>query len=242
MRKPAVLSACLLLPFLAQAQYQEISGMAKVEAQQKEEVWCWAAVIQTVASAERVQLNQEAIVRDVKGKLKVQEASFDEITAYFRSGWHGAPGQPGTWTSDVIAFRLSPTSNAQPAPTRFNTTTNVYDGAPPAQMILRFLEVGRPMVLAYANNNGGAHAVVAYGGTFESQGTELTSVKIYDPMTGTADLEDWKFFGKRLIGAWFPTIVRRDGCNVFTAGQPPDPRCQNPVQGTGVPTPKGRVF
>lgn len=93
------------------AQHYEISGMSKVEAQQKEEAWCWAAVIQIVARAERVPLDQRAVVVDVKGKLKVEGANFEEITRYFGVGWHGQPGQPGTWTSDSLSFRITPGVN-----------------------------------------------------------------------------------------------------------------------------------
>lgn len=248
MTRPTFLAFCLLLSTLAQAEYHEISGMTKVEAQQKEEVWCWAAVIQIVARAERVQLNQDVIVQDVKGKLKLEGAGFDEITAYFRQGygWHGSPGQPGTWTSDALSFRISPSTDGQqqPAPARMSPGANVFDGAPPAQMILRYFQIGRPMVLAYANSDGGGHAVVAFGGDFDvsSQGIDLNNIKIFDPLTGSEDTEDWKFFSRRLIGAWFPTISLRDGCNVFTLGQTPDPRCQNPVQGTGTPVPGPRTF
>ena len=52
MTRRAYLTVCMLIPALAQAGYHEIGGMAKVEARQKQEVWCWAAVIQIVASAE----------------------------------------------------------------------------------------------------------------------------------------------------------------------------------------------
>lgn len=221
-----------------------ISGMAKVEAQQKEEAWCWAAVIQIVARAQRVPLNQDAIVQDVKGKIQAEGANFDEITSYFDVGWHGKPGVPGTWTSDSLAYRMSSSgADAEPAPASTDGHA-IFDGAPPAPMILRYFQVGWPMVLAYENSDGGGHAVVAFGGDFEntSGGLTLRTITIYDPLTGTEGNEEWKFFSRRLIGAWFPTIALRDGCNVFTSGQPTDPRCQSPVQGTGTPVPRGRVF
>ena len=177
---------------------------------------------------------------DVKGKLKVEGANFDEITRYFRTGWHGQPGQPGTWTSDALAFRITPGENGQPpAPADVRPGPSVFDGAPPAEMMLRYFQIGRPMVLAYANADGGGHAVVAYGGDFdESPGSiAIKTIRIYDPLEGTEASEEWRFFGRRLIGAWFPTISLRDGCNVFTLGQAPDPRCQSPVRGEGVPIP-----
>lgn len=221
-----------------------ISGMAKLEAQQKEEAWCWAAVIQIVAHAERVPLNQDAIVQDVKGKLQVEGADFDEITSYFDVGWHGKPGAAGTWTSDSLAYRMSPDGTDAEAKAASTQGHAIFDGAPPAPMILRYFQVGRPIVLAYKNSDGGGHAVVAFGGDFEntSGGLTLRTITIYDPLTDTEGKEEWKFFSRRLIGAWFPTIALRDGCNVFTLGQPPDPRCQSPVQGSGIPAPGGRIF
>ena len=244
MIRPASLAVVLVLSIAAHAETFQITGMTKVEAQQKEEAWCWAAVIQIVARAERVPLAQETIVRDVKGNLNVQSASFDEITKYL-VGWHGKPGVPGTWTSDALAFRMSPgPGGGQAVPASAPATGNVFNGPPPAQMILRYFQIGRPMVLAYQNSDGGDHAVVAFGGDFEgsAQGVTLKSIKLYDPMTNSEGDEDWDFFSRRLIGAWFPTIELRDGCNTFTLGQPPDPRCQNPVQGPGVPMPGGHTF
>jgi hypothetical protein len=194
-----------------------LQGVERVMARQKTLDSCWAAAIETVARSQRVNLTQEQVARDAQGRVSLGRASYQEITDYLKSGWHGAPGTPGAWTTDTLAFK---------------------GGSIPDQMLLGYFRVGRPVIMAYTKGSGSDHALVAVGGDFDGNlgtgaGFRMRTVILFDPIDGKQDEQDWAMFKPTLIGAWLPTIVLRDGCNVFGPNGIPA-GCEPPVKG---PTP-----
>src|SRR5262245_33866503 len=223
-------AACLvilLVPAPAMAQWSVIQGFAGIQAEQKGEQWCWAAALQIAAAAQRVTLSQDEIVKRTGNKEP--GATYQDIQAFLRAGWRGQPGDPSAWTVDTDSFR----------------------SAPPDQMLARFFQIGRPVILAYRTGPTTAHAIVAFGG-FWTKGQpfkvgpaglmvsrdnedRFIKLRIFDPATGKPDDEDeWDVLRRGIIGAWSPIIMKRDGCNVFGPGVNLPPNCNSPVRGGGV--------
>jgi hypothetical protein len=204
----------------ARSEWHVISGMETVEARQKNDVWCWAAALETSARASRVPLTQEEVVAIAKGRIVLETASYEEITKFLNGGWHGAPGNPSTWAVSTLAF----------------------PEAAPDQMFLRYFQIGRPIILAYQTAAGTRHAVVAYGGDFEGNvytlaNFRMVTIRLFDPADGSSSDEDWNFFKQTIKGTWLPTIVRMDTCRVLGPDGLPRPGCESPVKGSGDPTP-----
>jgi hypothetical protein len=222
MRLRAIVCVLLILmPMAVRAEWHMIRGFESVQAKQEGDLWCWAAVLQMVAAAQRVTLSQDQIVA-ANGR-KTPGASYDDITGFLQAGWRGRVGETTSWTVDADVFRR----------------------APPAQMLARFFDIGRPVILAYRTSGSSAHAVIAIGGdvvpaapAFDKDGLVISSltdqirmIRIYDPADGTTSDEEWAGFARTIIGAWSPIIMKRDGCNVFGPGVVLPAGCSPPVRG-----------
>lgn len=205
------------------ANWVELVGFEGVRAKQQTAAWCWAAALQMVAAANRVSLTQEQIVRTIDAG-DAEGATFAQIARFMQPGWRGRPGDPDAWTLDGESFGGASGGSA------------FIRGTTPVDMMYRYFQIGRPVILVYRTTAGNGHAVVAYAGDFaRTKGMlVLHGIKMYDPWDGTTLEEEWSEISPLLVGAWAPLIVKRDNCNVFGPGLGNRPECVPPVRGGGV--------
>lgn len=128
---------------------------------QKTPFWCWAASIAMTLNAQGVSWRQEDVVVAVKGQLRAETATAQEMSA-FLGNWTRIDYDGAYWT----------------------LTSRYYKGAPPLQAMMRSLEAGRPLIVTYRIAPDMEHAVVLYGANVLDGDTRLHSVYYFDPYTG----------------------------------------------------------
>src|SRR6266404_6622785 len=127
-----------------------------VAAAQAQDMWCWAACVQTILNWYGVAIDQQSIVSCVLG-ARVNEPGTEETISASLNGW---------------GFH----ANGR----RFVVRSRVAGGAPPLQILFREFARQHPVLVTF--NEGGAsigHAVVLT--SISRIGSEITSLVYRDP-------------------------------------------------------------
>jgi hypothetical protein len=161
----------------------EIEDFAVAKVRQQEAVWCWAAGIQAVFKYGGINLNQEDIVENLKGKVVWETATGAEINSALNRT-HFSPNPRNDWSS-MCQY------------------TNRFTDQP---RLIFSLDFGRPMLAAL----DGRHVVIVHKASFHetlSSGSRLlTAVTLYDPETGQ-DIELASKNFTRISDLWFPVAT-----------------------------------
>lgn len=153
---------------------------------QKTPFWCWAAAIAMTLNAQGVRWRQEDVVAAVKGQLRAETATAQEMSNFL-----------GAWTRVDYDGAY------------WNLQSTYYAGAPALQAIMRSLEAGRPMIITYRTAPNMEHAVVLYGANILDNGTRLHSVYFFDPYTGKKGAASGQEFRRNTTNAWDVAVHKR---------------------------------
>jgi ABC-type bacteriocin/lantibiotic exporter with double-glycine peptidase domain len=172
----------------------EVNDFKRYEAKQKTPVWCWAACIQMVINQHEIELSQDDVVRNVKGKIAFDTASAEEIKD-FLNGWKSFESPQKRWA----------------------TNCDYKAGAPDPNRMFRQLGISqRPLIVSLkTEEDEDVEHVVALFKTEYIVGDDIELVTVYDPYTGQEEDLEWEDAKDRITGTWYPTVIS-SGDRIFS--------------------------